>query len=364
MEYCKKGGKNSARVLKLSEKLENWLQHTDRVLSSASSEEDTESLLLDIEAEIEMGMFSDEESALEFTALLNDVHKGDVQSLLSSMKSKLNAWKFNQALVPLRMALVSTATDNGIENIFSLEVVSKIEDKGMKALFETTAKTVLVNTHGQAVGPDRLLLKLATKHNGWSFIQLMNVLIGPFVAAAKAIERESSKDNVCCNTVFNKLDKEAQDLFDNAANMILKSTNDQVVGREGVFMKMVSTHYSRIDNALAKHLNEILQMIENGSKYITKIDDEYVPIINPNESKEMNALHIYLLRTGNLTEDDTSYWKKQMFLDRGINTSKMKDAHRAHAVSLAEKGSKGRREAREAALEGGGRRKRAKRFTG
>jgi len=234
LEYCKNGGKNSARVLKLSEKLEAWLKHTDRVLSSASSEEDTGALMLDIEAEIEMGMFSDEESALEFTALLNDVHKGDVQSLMASMKSKLNAWKFNQALIVLRMALVSTAADNEIKDIFSLEVASKIKDRGMKALFESTAKTVLVNTHGEAIGPERLLLKLAAQHNGWTFYQLLATLKGPFIATVKAVERESSKEGVCCDAVFNKLDKELQELFDKAASMTLKSSNGQAVGRSGV----------------------------------------------------------------------------------------------------------------------------------
>ena len=410
LKYLQDGGRKSARVLKLAEKLKTWLEHSDTVLSTAIDEEESEFLLLDLEDEIRTGLYSDATSRDEFTALLNGVHKGDVQSLLSSMKSKLNAWKFNQALIvlrkalvsiattkgikdifsqevvskiddvdmkklfestaatilvntnneaigpkglllklasqhngwtfsqalyPLRKALVSIATTKGIKDIFSQEVVSKIDDVDMKKLFESTAATALVSTNGEAVGPDRLLLKLAAQHTGWSFIQLMNVLTGPFVAAAKAIERETSKDNVNCNTVFNKLDKEAQDLFDKAANMILKSTNDQVVGREGVFMKMVSTHFSRIDETFTKHLNEIVQMKENGSEYIKKVgDDEYVPIIDMNESKEMNTLYRYLLDIRHLKEGDTNYWKKQMFLDKGINISKMGEVHEARIKSI------------------------------
>jgi len=256
LKYWQDGGRKSARVLRFAKKLETWLESSDTVLSTAIDEEESEFLMLDLEDELTTAMFSDETSRDEFSALLQ-VHKGDVQSLMASMKSKLNAWKF---------------------------------------------------------------------------IQLMNVLIGPFVAAAKAIERESSKDNVCCNTVFNKLDKEAQELFDKAANMTLKSTNGQVVGREGVFMKMVSTHYCRIDNALAKHLNEILQMIKDGK--ISKDDDnEYVPAINQNESNEMRALHTYLFRIRDLKKGDTHYWKKQMFLDKGINISKLGEVYKARTKS-------------------------------
>jgi len=488
LKYCQDGGRKAARVLKFAEKLETWLESSDTVLSTAIDEEESEFLRLDLEDELTTGMFSDETSRDEFSALLQ-VHKGDVQSLMASMKSKLNAWKFNQALYPLRkalvhtataegikdifslevvskikdrgmkalfestaktvlvnthgeaigpyrlllklasqhngwtfsqalyplrkalvltatangidnifsqevvskiddvdmkklfkstaatalvntngqavgpkglllklaaqynmstqvlyplrMALVSTATDNGIENIFSLEVVSKIKDEGMKALFESTAKTVLVNTHGQAVGPDRLLLKLASQHNGWTFYQLLATLKWPFIAAVKAVEKDSSKDGVCCDAVFKKLGQEVQDLFDKAANMTLKSSNDQAVGRSGVYARLAgacSHTLSLMDATLANHLNEILQMIKNKSSNVVQVgEDEYVPCIDSLESKEMKALYLYLFRIRDLKEGDTHYWKKQMFLDKGINISKMEDAYKAKAKLDTEK---------------------------
>ena len=277
-------------MLKLAEKLKTWLEHSDTVLSTAIDEEESEFLLLDLEDEIRAGLYTDPTSRDEFTALLQ-VHKGDVPSLMASMKSKLNAWKF---------------------------------------------------------------------------CQLLAVLKGPFVAAAKAIERrESSKDSVCCNTVFKELDKEAQELFDKAANMTLKNTSDQAVGREGVYMKLVSLHYSLMDTTLTKHLNEILQMKEKGSEYIQKVgDDEYVPIIKKDESTEIHTLCRYLLRIRDLKEGDTHYWKKQMFLDKGINVSKMKEAYKANCELAVAKKMGSKRQTLEAAQKPSGKRKKVKRFTG
>ena len=364
LKYWQDAGKKSARVLKLAEKLETWLEHSDTVLSTAIDEEESEFLLLDLEEEITTGLYSDATSRDEFTALLDDVHKGDVQSLLSSMKSKLNAWKFNQALHPLRKALVHTATAKGIDEIFSLEVVNQIEDVDMKELFESTAKTTLVNTQGEVVGPKRLLLKLAALHNGWTFYQLLATLKGPFIATVKAVEKESSKEGVCCDAVFKKLDQEVQDLFDKAANMTLKSSKDQAVGRSGVYARLAgacSHTLSLMDATLSKHIKTIEQMIQNKSSNIVKVgDDEYVPIIDAHKS----TLYSYLLRIRDLKEGETHYWKKQMFLDKGINVSKMKEACEAKCESAIAKKMSSKRQTLEAVQKPSGKRKKVKRFTG
>jgi len=87
-----------------------------------------------------------------------------------------------------------------------------------------------------------------------------------------------------------------------------------------------------MDATLSKHIKTIEQMIQNKSSNIVQVgDNEYVPTISQNESKEMNALYQYLGEIRDFKKGDTHYWKKQMFLDRGINISKMEDAYKAKA---------------------------------
>jgi len=214
-----------------------------------------------------------------------------------------------QVLYPLRMALVSTATANGIDNIFSLEVVSKIKDRGMKALFESTAKTVLENTNGQAIGPDRLLLKLASQHTGWTFCQALIELRKAFVFSAK--QHNIYIDD--CEAVLEKLDDGMQKLFKTTAETTLVSTNNQAIGKKRLFLKLVAP----ILECYNKHLPKIKKYAKIQSNIVT-LDDSRKVLVVPG-SGEYRQTYEYLAGLRQTHGDNDTWQWDRLLKEVGIS---------------------------------------------
>jgi len=231
--------------------------------------------------------------------------------LAAQYMGSLKGMDFCQKLTILRQALVLTARVEGIDDIFSLETVSKIDDDGMKALFESTAATALVNTNNEPVGVERLLLKLAAQHTGWTFCQALIVLRRAFVLYAKPLKIDI--DNIFSEETVGKLDDAMQKLFNSTAETALVNTNNEVIGKKRLFLKLVTP----ILNCYNKHLPKIKEYANIPSNIVTLKDSRKVLLIpNTGEYKQTYAYLAGLRQT--LGDDDAWQWDR-LLKEAGIS---------------------------------------------
>ena len=216
-----------------------------------------------------------------------------------------------------------------IDDIFCLEVVSKLEDEGMKALFKSTAETVLVNTHGQPVGPQRLLLKLASQHTGWTFCQALIALRMAFVLYAK----QHNIDIDDCEAVLEKLDDGMQKLFKTTAETTLVSTNNQAIGKKRLFLKLVAP----ILECYNKHLPKIKKYAMIDDNIVTLEDNQRVLVIPAGGEHQQTYAYLDGLRQ-TYGDNDTWQWDR-LLKEVGISmkTSYYEEATKKQRIDKAAK---------------------------